>query len=235
MRGPPRGRHPQLWNVTLILTSLFLVQDTLPLQLPRYCTSSRMTDSYAPPSGAPPRQPQRAGSMDDTHDDPPPAYTPSASQGDQHVSAGPAHLELSRPPLEQHITGVGEGFGPRTHNTSNAWTGGDAGSSTEPPRLPSRIGSSVSTPSHAGPSGGQLDLSPTESPTPGRPLLYHGQMLVYPKGHFCAKCERILYLQKPLLLIRPRLGGNTGYQANDPSNPHTSVCHRLSCLGVGDY
>ncbi|KAK8854759.1 hypothetical protein IAR55_003498 [Kwoniella newhampshirensis] len=47
-----------------------------------------------------------------------------------------------------------------------------------------------------------IDLSPTEMPTPGRPLLYRGQLLVYPKGFFCHKC------------------GNTGYKANDPSNPH---------------
>ncbi|WVR00024.1 hypothetical protein IAU59_007166 [Kwoniella sp. CBS 9459] len=48
------------------------------------------------------------------------------------------------------------------------------------------------------------DTSPTEAPTPGRPLLHRGQLLVYPKGHWCHKC------------------GNTGYKANDPSNPHES-------------
>jgi hypothetical protein len=32
-------------------------------------------------------------------------------------------------------------------------------------------------------------MTPTEVPTPGRPLLRGGQLLVYPKGYVCSKCE----------------------------------------------
>ncbi|WVF72825.1 hypothetical protein IAT40_007643 [Kwoniella sp. CBS 6097] len=64
--------------------------------------------------------------------------------------------------------------------------------------------SSGAGPSRPSPSQQQQDTSPTEAPTPGRPLLHRGQLLVYPKGHWCHKC------------------GNTGYKANDPSNPHES-------------
>ncbi|ORX38523.1 hypothetical protein BD324DRAFT_649886 [Kockovaella imperatae] len=81
-------------------------------------------------------------------------------------------------------------------------SGGYAGPSTHSSRPPS-------PPSHPSSSGGAgsssrpgSDLTPTDVPTPGRPLLHNGMMLVYPKGHFCTKCY------------------NTGYKANDPRNPH---------------
>ncbi|RSH86482.1 uncharacterized protein EHS24_004738 [Apiotrichum porosum] len=48
------------------------------------------------------------------------------------------------------------------------------------------------------------DATPTEAPVPGHPLLRDGNLLVYPKGHYCSKC------------------GNTGYKRNDPKNPCTS-------------
>jgi hypothetical protein len=32
------------------------------------------------------------------------------------------------------------------------------------------------------------DRGPTTVPTPGRPLLCEGNLLVYPRGHFCEKC-----------------------------------------------
>ncbi|WOO83825.1 Proline/serine-rich protein [Vanrija pseudolonga] len=48
------------------------------------------------------------------------------------------------------------------------------------------------------------DPTPTEAPVPGRPLLRNGQLLVYPKGHHCSKCQ------------------NTGYKNYDPNNPCSS-------------
>lgn len=33
------------------------------------------------------------------------------------------------------------------------------------------------------------ERGPTTVPTPGRPLLHQGQLLVYPKGHTCQKCN----------------------------------------------
>ncbi|KAG6872036.1 hypothetical protein C0995_013728 [Termitomyces sp. Mi166 len=51
-------------------------------------------------------------------------------------------------------------------------------------------------------SGGSTpSSSPTKTPTPGRPLLRDGKLLVYPKGFLCQKCN------------------NTGYKHADPLNP----------------
>ncbi|WWD19097.1 hypothetical protein CI109_103555 [Kwoniella shandongensis] len=207
-----------------------------------------MSGSFAPPSGPPP--PTATGSTasaaapqptDDNPFDPPPAYTPSAAvAGEMSVAAGPSRMDFSGPPpmpdrLQHNITGVGVGYGPTHHGSQPQQTGGWGSSISSqstgfsqpnsgfhpppPPRHPSTYNSTppnakTDTPSSnyadAGPSrpppppqtNGPIDLSPTEVPTPGRPLLYKGQLLVYPKGFFCYKC------------------GNTGYKANDPSNPH---------------
>lgn len=167
-----------------------------------YCT---MSNTYAPPSGP---HPQRAASLadDEMPDEPPPAYTPAAGQGDTSVQAGPSHLDLAHQPppnqgrLEQDITGVGVGYGLRpgagSHTQSGTWGGGPMslqvtgvgmGGPPPPPTHPSRT-DGVSH--HAGPSrpGRGSGLTPTETPTSGRPLLSHGQMLVFPRGYFCQKC-----------------------------------------------
>ena len=118
--------------------------------------------------------------------------------------------------LTNNITGVGMGYGPRIQGVSPQPTGSSGMASNNPfgdshqPQL-GRTDSSASfnAPSGpppprtnhssqgsyggnggngAGPSSGHADLSPTEVPTPGRPLLRNGQMLVYPKGHHCPKC-----------------------------------------------
>ncbi|WVR07504.1 hypothetical protein IAU60_004546 [Kwoniella sp. DSM 27419] len=148
--------------------------------------------------------------------------------------------------LQQNITGVGVGYGARhqgalsptltghssqggfgvpvgmnTHATGGSASGSGAGyRPPPPPQHPSQSGlghepsssgkdtkgAPPASPSAAGPSRPPppqaQDTSPTTVPTPGRPLLHRGQLLVYPKGHWCPKC------------------GNTGYKANDPSNPH---------------
>lgn len=215
--------------------------------------------AYTPPAGPPPSRqphntsqppamPERRNSNDlDIPDEPPPAYTSVAVQGDSTVDAGPSRMDFSGPPpmpdrLQTNITGVGIGYGARIpgQGISSQQTGsgsylspqgtggsalgsnnpfGDHNRPPPPPSHPSRTESGFSAPSgpppgkpNVGettyrppadpPAGGgssqaagpsrpppPVDLSPTEVPTPGRPLLRHGQMLVYPKGFFCQKCE----------------------------------------------
>ena len=65
---------------------------------------------------------------------------------------------------------------------------GPSGSRPSPPPLPARQPSAASG---AGAGVGEVDVSPTEAPVPGRPLLRNGQILVYPKDHWCAKCESL--------------------------------------------
>ncbi|ORY35559.1 hypothetical protein BCR39DRAFT_20512 [Naematelia encephala] len=193
-----------------------------------------MSETYAPPPHPPPASSRPAAlqsEQDDIPDDPPPAYTPSADPGQTRIQSGPSHVDFSGPPpipsrLENNITGVGVGYEPRPQHTGpNGPTGfgGGAGGLPPPPIHPDRTGAShygkgdgsspstpvgnMGIPSSSGsnrPPPPQ-DTSPTEIPTPGRPLLHRGQLLIYPKGYFCHKC------------------GNTGYKANDPSNPHESV------------
>ncbi|KAI0923674.1 hypothetical protein AcW1_006566 [Taiwanofungus camphoratus] len=80
-----------------------------------------------------------------------------------------------------------------------------------PPGEPPRPSTSSSTPS-LGLNRNRMsdDGRPTEVPTPGRPLLRHGKLLVYPTGHECAKCH------------------NTGYKNNDPSHPCTRCWEKYS-------
>ncbi|WVQ82301.1 hypothetical protein IAT38_004429 [Cryptococcus sp. DSM 104549] len=211
--------------------------------------------SHAPPAGPPPSSnnpftspadppPSTAAAAsnpaaddDAPLNDPPPAYTPSASMaGATTVDAGPSRMDFSGPPpmpdrmqsqptgMAQNVTGVGVGFGHGGgHHVPPQSTGGwgapappsqqamsPVGTGYQPPPLPPRhpstAGTGAGASGGAGPSssngGAAQDLSPTEVPTPGRPLLYKGQLLVYPKGFWCHKC------------------GNTGFKANDPSNPH---------------
>ncbi|WWC90683.1 uncharacterized protein L201_005619 [Kwoniella dendrophila CBS 6074] len=134
--------------------------------------------------------------------------------------------------LTQNITGVGVGFGRRpehelgsqqtgqTHynpppslpprQPSTSYTGGFSSPVGPPPSKENPL-KDISNNNAAGPSRPppppshppqNQDLSPTEIPTPGRPLLWKGQLLVYPRGFWCHKCN------------------NTGYKAHDPSNPH---------------
>ncbi|WWC63326.1 uncharacterized protein I303_105926 [Kwoniella dejecticola CBS 10117] len=187
---------------------------------------------------------------DDPFDPPPaytPSAAQSTS-GETSLAAGPSRMDFSGPPpmpdrLEQNITGVGVGFGRRPQHELGSQFDGQSSvhpqqtghnQNYNPPPLPPRNPSTSSgfgfnAPSHpppgkdgpqsgfgsnnnhdgAGPSrpphqgqAQEQDLSPTEAPTPGRPLLWRGQLLVYPKGFWCHKCN------------------NTGYKANDPSNPH---------------
>lgn len=118
-------------------------------------------------------------------------------------------------PVEAHITGVGYGYGPGRHGSftpnDTAGTTGRYEPPPMPPRHPSVAGRAYKPPSSpmgtapsssgffgggggggAGPSrpAPARDTSPTEVPTPGRPFLRNGMLLVYPKNHYCQKCRR---------------------------------------------
>ena len=174
--------------------------------------------AYAPPPGQPPTR----GHDHDNHlasdgipDEPPPAYSPAAGpQGDAPFQGGVS----TSGGMEQNITGVGVGYGRRPHTSAvshhdvqQGWNGGHIGSSGLPPASTntntSRPHPSTSTKASSSPSGSSRppppnDLTPTESPTPGRPLLNHGMMLVYPKAYFCSMCACVITWKVSLLLIR---------------------------------
>ena len=111
-----------------------------------------------------------------------------------------------RPPAQSPSGQVGNSWGISPQQTGSSWESphtlsnnpfGDQNRPPPPPKHPSISGTYPTPPGpplqHASPNASgsrpQQDLSPTEAPTPGRPLLYKGQMLVYPKGHFCHKCR----------------------------------------------
>lgn len=156
-------------------------------------------------------------------DEPPPAYSAAPSSGSTHVTAGPSRMDFSGPPpmpdrpaqhvppppssgqmLENQITGVGIGYGPRRDHTPG---GGGYSAPAHPPPSPGNMrpqstGSDRPAPplpqrnsyGGSGTPGGANDRTPTEVPTPGRPLLRNGQLLVYPKGFMCHKCEVLHFL-----------------------------------------
>lgn len=149
-------------------------------------------------------------------DEPPPAYssTPAQHTGESSVQAGPNRMDFSGPPpipdrfqnqnynapqIEQHITGVGYGYradpaAPQQGGyapppdappqKTNPFSGGNEKGSEKQPMNSQPTGTSSSGAGSSAP-----DLSPTEIATPGRPLLRKGQLLVYPKNHFCSKCK----------------------------------------------
>ena len=109
---------------------------------------------------------------------------------------------------------------------------GDGYQAPTPPKHPSTVRPSPGRPNSSisvdQSQGRQEDLSPTEVPTPGRPLLHKGKLLVYPKGHFCSTCEaRSRSLSRGCQLTSKCSGYNTGYKNNDPSHPHDTVS--LTC------
>ncbi|BEI82999.1 hypothetical protein CcaverHIS002_0308670 [Cutaneotrichosporon cavernicola] len=163
--------------------------------------------SHAPPPGPPPRPNQDSNPFNDAvPDDPPPAY--EAISGDSTLSAGPSRMDFSGPPplpdrltrLNTHSTGgysipgVGVGYNPASPSSPGG-QGYYSPQSHAPPALPAR---------HTNSPHSQADHTPTESPIPGRALLHHGNLLVYPKGYWCNKCQ------------------NTGYKGGDPRSPCSS-------------
>ncbi len=172
----------------------------------------------APPSRVTPRSDSLSTDALPDEPPPPPYTPAAGPQGDTSVQAGPSHVDFSGPAprrLEQNITGVGVGYGRRPDPPAQAWSSSSAqhtgrggwgglsphdtgavgshGSMQPPPTHPSRL--ETSQPTKGGPSSAGSsrppppnDVTPTEAPTPGRPLLHHGMMLIYPQGYFCSKC-----------------------------------------------
>ncbi|BGP39950.1 hypothetical protein JCM10450v2_003930 [Rhodotorula kratochvilovae] len=123
-------------------------------------------------------------------------------------------------------TGFSEGpvyYGPSvaSHSTDQSWNGGaplsspPQGAFAPPPQPPPRPatysppGPPLSTSPQ--PNGGGGGYNPTETPTPGQPLLNQGRLLVYPPGkEVCWKCQNTGY--KPF-------DPYTGYAGDDPSHP----------------
>lgn len=62
------------------------------------------------------------------------------------------------------------------------------------------------------------DGKPTSSPTPGRPYLNKGRVLVYPAGYECRKCKSSRCLMVMMWFLVEYLGLNTGYKHYDPSH-----------------
>ena len=161
-------------------------------------------------SSVPPSQPDPTDVA--VPDEPPPAY--SSGPGANTIASGPSRMDFSGPPplpdrfqsydrpqIEQQITGVGYGYRPDPELTTqytgfapppaspprkSGFAGGDGTNDQKPMNTEPTGGSS------AGPSRSAPDLSPTEVATPGRPLLRKGQLLVYPKNHYCQKCTQLL-------------------------------------------
>ena len=76
-----------------------------------------------------------------------------------------------------------------------------------------------SSPTSSTSNGVPDDGSPTKQPTPGHPLLNHGNILVYPKGHECKKCESRILRSACQAADRSYAGHNTGYKHYDPLRP----------------
>lgn len=156
--------------------------------------------------------------MPDRLQPPPAQHTGGSWNGGGH-SPGPSSIEANitgvgvgygrRPEHElgvQHTEwsnmDLGPNYGPTGHPAGSPYAPRPA-----PPQHPSRTNGQLypspsglpPTPSSSRPNRPngttqQVDSTPTETPTPGRPLLHHGQLLIYPKGHWCSKCALDLRL-----------------------------------------
>lgn len=130
--------------------------------------------------------------------------SPARSNGSSGPEdAGPEHFERAGPPPA-----------PRTNF---------APPSGPPPSIPNPPAAASSS-SYAPPSGPpppprDADASnPTTVPTPGRPLLNKGRVLIYPSGHECRKCK---YFMEDFFCygLTSLSGMNTGYKGFDPTHP----------------
>ncbi|CAK9780763.1 unnamed protein product [Cutaneotrichosporon oleaginosum] len=171
--------------------------------------------SHAPPPGPPPNRPTNNDDPfhDTVPDDPPPAYE-AVSRTDSTVAAGPSRMDFSGPPplpdrmrIQPHSTGgysipgVGVGYSPSP--TSPGGQGFSSGYAT-PTHAPPPGAPPPPPPPPRHPNPPNQEFTPTESPVPGRPLLHNGNLLVYPKGYWCHKCQ------------------NTGYKGGDARAPCNS-------------
>lgn len=237
-----------LWAITMGIASKMAAY-AAPSHPPPQTTSGStnpFSDSISTPSTSAAPAAQADPFESAIPDEAPPAYTAAAPPGDAHLAAGPARMDFSGPPpmsqpqhpppnrLENQITGVGIGYGPRRdHGQSSPHHSPNAASAPSmPPRHPSHHQSTPSSGSSSSlnrpsPQGGSQDTTPTQVATPGRPLLRNGQLLVYPKGFMCHKCTSEVVSLCDGGCNADHKGGNTGYKNADPSNPHDTVSFNL--------
>lgn len=151
-----------------------------------------MPNIYAPPlpnRTVPRPAPTSQVDADGVPNEPPPAYTaaPGASTHEHSLAQGPQYMDFNGPPPSnhQHVP-PNNGSHPGQAGPSNSWAGPSTShwqpGPAPPASLPSRPGPSSAPSAPAG-------NGPTEIPTPGRPLLKDGKVLIYSQGFFCSKCE----------------------------------------------
>lgn len=153
----------------------------------------------------------------DVPDEAPPAY--ELVSGDQTIQAGPQRMDFSGPPplpdrfqrpagpppqhLQQtptggqSIPGVGVGYGGGSGQWAPPPSHPANGGYRPPPGPPQQPFSpppgAPPPPPPNRPGSSSQDMTPTEHPVPGRPLLHKGQLLVYPKSYYCGKCMNTGY------------------------------------------
>ncbi|GAA6048263.1 hypothetical protein JCM3770_006510 [Rhodotorula araucariae] len=222
--APPLPRRPQST----------VLEDPVPDEPPPPYSASptanhEQTLEYGPtrPFQPPPRPPQSTGPSfaPPSHPPPPP----------QSASPGPSLPPPSFPfwngaGLTPAQTGFSDGpvyhgASVAPHNIPQSWSSGSPlsspphGAFAPPPHPPPRPGAQSppgpplsTSPRPAGGTGGSGGTyNPTETPTPGQPLLNQGRLLVYPPGkEVCWKCSNTGY--KPF-------DPYTGYAGDDPGHP----------------
>lgn len=162
------------------------------------------------------QQQQNEPSLDS--DEPPPAYTPTATDQNKTVESGPSYpfgptqlqsnQHLIHPPpnsqgynhFQPHLHPLQGNHPHHPHHPQQPYH------QNYPNHYLSQPLSSSSTSSHSNfppPPSSNSNLEPTRIPTHGRPLLYDDRVLVYPPSNafFCSKCC------------------NTGYKGFDPARP----------------
>ena len=135
---------------------------------------------------------------DDSRDTRRTSYVSSTSSGHDE----PEHFERERrerpnaPPTPSSSFAPPSGPPPLSQSLSS--------SQYTPPSDPPPSTSSTSTSVRNNQQRPADDGKPTSSPTPGRPLLHRGRVLVYPLNYECHKCSCIIsHLYRTLILRRP--------------------------------
>ncbi|EGG12084.1 uncharacterized protein MELLADRAFT_102015 [Melampsora larici-populina 98AG31] len=162
-------------------------------------------------SAIPIEQQQHEPSLDS--DEPPPAYTATATDQNKTVESGPSYpFGPTEPqPHQQFIQPHPNSQGFNHHQPFQSYPNQayhphppqHPYHQTHPNHYPNQPLSSTSTSSNFPPSPSNVNLEPTRIPTHGRPLLHDDRVLVYPPSNvfFCSKCC------------------NTGYKGFDPARP----------------
>lgn len=171
--GPPPNLPPR--RVTTQTTG------ALNSSTPGPAVSTPPRANQPPNTNTPEREdPTRLEPWQRASSDSPPPYTPAPDfrAGEEILETGPRrpfqNVNQARP-----VNGPGPGYFPRTRSTSQPDLAQGFFSGASPNRA------SGSSSGHQAPE----NESPTDIPTPGRPLLRDGRVLVYPRNFECYKCE----------------------------------------------